>query len=92
MSHTEVYDPRTQYRSFSDELNRTIRHCRIGKIRWKRTPYRPFAPLVPMPVYDEFTFKWPQIYKEDDVPAMCRQCVGKACGNVACPKRTVVTC
>lgn len=87
MSHTEVYDPRTQYRAFSDELNRTIRHCRIGKIRWKRGAYQPFAP-VSIPSWPLRTTGKPLHHFTDP----CAGCGGKACGNVACPKRTVVTC
>lgn len=72
-------------------VNISRRHCRIGKVTIKR-PKHWGKPLMPLPGYpkDRFTFQWPAIYSQNDTPAMCRQCIGKACGNAACPSRMTV--
>ena len=97
MSKTEIVTPETERRQMTNEINRAVRHCRIGKVTEKRPrhygpptifPHWPFTP----PARDDFTFRWPQIYSDRDVPDMCRQSIGKACGSVACPRRPVVTC
>lgn len=87
MSHTEVYDPRATERALVNEVNRAVRRCRVGKIVWKRSVYQPFSP-VSIP-------SWPMPARGKplhDFTDPCAGCLGKACGNVACPKRTVVTC
>jgi hypothetical protein len=71
--------------------NEQIRHCRIGKVTPAiyRTTTKPA--LFPQPAKDDFTFQWPVVYADPGVPAMCRQCIGKACGNAACPARPFAT-
>jgi hypothetical protein len=49
MTYTEVYDPRHTERVIANEINRAVRHCRVGKIRWKRAAVQPFAPVLPDP-------------------------------------------
>jgi len=91
-------DVHTYDRMCTNETNRLFRHCRIGKVTRKLPTkmgelFQDFPKGQPLPPYkDAFTFQWPVIYKDQRVPAMCRQCIGKACGNAACPSRLGVTC
>ena len=79
-----------------DHINRTMRHCRIGKVKTK--PHG--VPYVPSDILRETmkprptTFPiMPQVWQPKPDPSdPCAGCFGKACGNVACPKRAVVTC
>lgn len=85
-------------RRYYNVWNVSKRHCRIGKVtlkppkHWRLLPDLSRTLPYPTPVKDDFTFRWPAIYADPGTPAMCRQCIGKACGNAACPSRMTVTC
>lgn len=73
--------------------NVTKRHCRIGKVspKFRLRGDLDIAKPLPGSPMDRFTFQWPMVYADPGTPAMCRQCIGKACGNVACPSRLIAT-
>ena len=66
-------------------INVSKRNCRIGRVT--RKAIWPFKPPLPAPL-DMYRYRKPA----HDVSDPCAQCVGKICGNVACPKRAFVTC
>jgi hypothetical protein len=74
-------------RALEDVVNRSQRHCRIGKVKFKdKFPLRVVSKR-PTAIWIGQDTDWEQTYMDK-----CGCKVGSACGNVACPHRLTVTC
>ena len=97
MNHTVVVTEEWQPQKFDDRANIEKRHCRIGKVTFKVRYFRDKL-AHPVRVWPTHPFEFapfPEIPGVFSLPPMheaCRGCIGKACGNAACPSRPVVTC
>lgn len=99
MSKTEIVTPQVQERQIENQINRAVRHCRIGKVTEKRPRhYGPYAPQPFAPIDRSKTF-WIEIgkplYGPTDMswlyPHKCGCRPGDVCGNAACPNRMIAT-
>lgn len=66
-------------------FNRMFRRCQIVNVKQKARPLN----LWPVPLGPAFM---PNGLGFHTAHEACRGCIGKICGNVACPSRPVVTC
>jgi len=80
VSYTIVLTEEEKARRFENQLNRAFRRCRI--VNAKSKPGRGVGPFD-LPIASPFATFSPW----QEVPETCKSCVGKACGNAACPMR-----
>jgi hypothetical protein len=88
--YTVVITEAERARMMSNEINKSFRHCKIGKVVEKRI-YRP----VNVPGLSPYgkPFSWPDIHAPFSAKMdKCGCKVGSVCNNVACPHRLIATC
>lgn len=92
MSYTAVIDHDEIQRHVENVVNLVKRHCRIGKVRFKRHPAMTPRPILPQPVT-------PWIFEPtttDRLPPMythkCHCAPGTVCNNAYCPNSQIATC
>lgn len=100
MSHTEVLTEDHRRREFENRINVAVRHCRIGRVTKKQKAdskskwMRGVLDRLWQPDENDQPLRqtFPGVFALPSMHPSCAGCIGKVCGNVACPSRPVVTC
>lgn len=92
MTHTVPLDELWRDRRAANSLNEILRHCRIGRVFHKFTTASGTVVSTRLWMGPQPAIPGPLFY--EPAPMFMDKCgcrVGSACGNAACPHRTMVT-